>query len=490
MARTLLVMVMGKENLLEDVAKLAASKAQEEAQESLDIVQRFQHILHEKRKTGNPFPVHSLPPKLASIATTFNKCYGLPVDYFGLGMLTAASVAIGNAYFVTYKQNYNFSAILYSAIVGNSSIGKTPAINLCLGPIFHLEEIYRDQYNARIEAWKQECFELQMSGMKREDPPKPTQLELIINDATTEAINSVLGVNPRGILMVKDELNAWINSLNQYRGKGSDSEFWLTVWSSQPTKVNRIGKDSLYVRKPFVSVIGGIPPAMLNGFAGEGRTDNGFLARILWAWPDEMRKPYENNIQPDPQVFSDYRAIIENLHKLPHNFTEEGHGEPILIGLTEKARKAYSHWFKDNTDLINSEESDTIKSIYGKMESYLLRLALILSLLDLAIQGGEYTPEHMQEHQVGEEDILRAVELVAYFKKTALRVIGNLENPARKLTDEKEAFYEALPEEFSTKAALEAGQEANISERTVKRMLNDFLLFKQLGRGRYRKIYL
>lgn len=479
-----------KKELLEEVAALAAEKAlQEEQEESLLIVDRFKALIHEKKSLGNPFPIDALPPKLAAIAQTFNKCYGLPIDYFGLGMLTAASVAIGNAYAISYKQNHNFPPILYCAVVGNSSIGKTPAINLCLGPIFDLEEAYRDEYHVRYDTWKQECFELKIGGLNREDPPKPTQRELIINDATTEAINASLEVNQRGLLMVRDEINGWINSLNQYR-KGSDLEFWLSVWSNQSVKVNRVGKDSLYVRKPFVSVIGGIQPAILSGFATDGRSDNGFLARILFAWPDEMKKPYESNQAPDPAVFDDYKRIIRNLHKLPHNFDEEGHGEPILITLTDKARRAYSIWYKDNTDLINAEESDTVKSIYGKMESYLLRLALILSLLDMALDGGEYTTEQMAEHQVGEDEILRAVALVAYFKKTSLKVIGNLESPVKKLTDEKEAFYEALPEEFSTKSALEAGQAAGISDRTVKRMLNDFLLFKQLGRGKYRKHYL
>jgi len=479
-----------KEELLSEVEDLARQTIEEEnAHESLEIVQRYQEIITEKKGSGNPFPIDSLPPKLASIAETFNRCFGLPIDYFGLGMLTAASVAIGNAYAVAYKQNHSFPPILFSAIVGNSSIGKTPAVNLCLRPIKALEEKYRDEYKAQEEAWKQECFELKMSGLNREDPPKPTEKELIINDATTEAINESLKNNPRGMLMERDELSAWINGLNQYR-KGTDLEFWLSVWNGQSVKVNRVGKPSIYIRQPFLSVLGGIVPSSVTQFGQDGRSENGFIARILFAWPDEMRKPYESELSPDPQVFEDYRIIIETLHRYPHNFTEDGHGEPILIGLTDKARKAYSRWFRDNTDLINNEDSDTIKSIYGKMESYLLRLALIISLLDLAIAGGERTAEDLATHQIGEEDILRAIALVAYFKKTSLRVIGSLESPVSKLSSEKEAFYEALPEEFSTKAAIEAGKEAGMAERTVKRLLNDFLLFRQLGRGRYRKQYL
>ena len=479
---------MVKDDFLREVEALALAKQQQEQQETQDISTRFQALMQEKKQGGNPFPTDALPKRLGDIAKVFNTCYGLPIDYYGLGMLTAASIAIGNAYVVRYKYNQCYPPMLYSAIVGNSSIGKTPAIMHCLAPIFDLEDQYRHEYDGQIQAWKQDCFELQVSGMKREDPPKPLQRELIINDATSEAITIALSHNPRGLLLFQDELNAWIKSQNQYR-KGSDGEFWLSVWSNQSRKVSRVGKDPLYAKNPFVSVIGGVQPSILNDFAGEGRAENGYLARILFAWPDEMKKPHESDNSPDQEVFAAYREIIKRLHKLPHNFTEEGFGEAIQIGLTSRALVAYKRWHRDNTDQINAEESDVIKSILGKMEQYLLRLALIISLLDLAIEKETWTEEELTQHQIGEDEVIRAMLLIGYFKKTAMRVIGSVESPVKKLSPEKEAFYEALPEEFSTKSALEAGEKADISERTIKRMLNDFTLFRQLGRGRYRKVY-
>lgn len=480
---------MVKDDLLREVEALAIAKAQQEQQETQEISQRYKVLLKEKMEGANPFPINALPKRLGDIAQVFNTCYGLPIDYYGLGMLTAASIAIGNTYVVKYKFNQCYPPMLYSAIVGNSSIGKTPAIMHCLAPIFELEDQYRHQYDGQLQAWKQECFELQVSGMKREDPPKPVQRELIINDATSEAITIALSHNPRGLLLFQDELNAWISSQNQYR-KGSDGEFWLSVWSGQSRKVSRVGKDPLYAKNPFVSVIGGVQPAILNNFAGEGRSENGYLARILFAWPDEMKKPHDSENSPDPEVFRAYKEIIRRLHNLPHNFTEEGFGQAIEIGLTDRALKAYKNWHHDNTNQINAEDSDVIKSILGKMEQYLLRIALIISLLDLAIEKEEWTEEELQAHQIGQDDVLRAIFLISYFKKTAMRVIGSVENPTKKLSPEKEAFYEALPEEFSTKSAIEAGDKASLGERTVKRMLNDFTLFRQLGRGKYRKVYI
>jgi hypothetical protein len=43
-------------------------------------------------------------------------------------------------------------------------------------------------------------------------------------------------------------------------GKGSDWQFWLSAWSSDPITVDRKGEPgALMVSEPFVGISGGIP---------------------------------------------------------------------------------------------------------------------------------------------------------------------------------------------------------------------------------------
>ena len=52
---------------------------------------------------------------------------------------------------------------------------------------------------------------------------KPKKVQFIIQDATIEAVKEILYENPRGLLVIFDELISWIKSFSRYkRGKASE----------------------------------------------------------------------------------------------------------------------------------------------------------------------------------------------------------------------------------------------------------------------------
>lgn len=71
-----------------------------------------------------------------------------------------------------------------------------------------------------------------------------------------------------------DELASWFKNFNRYN-KGSEQEFWLSVWSGNTVKVNRKTSDQYNIPLPFISVAGTIQPGVLNELA-DNRTENGF----------------------------------------------------------------------------------------------------------------------------------------------------------------------------------------------------------------------
>ena len=66
-----------------------------------------------------------------------------------------------------------------------------------------------------------------------------------------------------GVGVFKDELAGWLKDMNKYRD-GSDLEFWLSTWSGTSVNVNRLTRVGSFVENPFIPVIGGIQPAVLN----------------------------------------------------------------------------------------------------------------------------------------------------------------------------------------------------------------------------------
>ena len=92
----------------------------------------------------------------------------------------------------------------------------------------------------------------------------------------------MLADNPRGVLVFRDELTAWSRSMDQYKGKGSDRQFWLSCWGGSDVIVDRkVNSESLLIQNPFVCVLGSFTPEMISELLeSEGRRD-GTLERFL-----------------------------------------------------------------------------------------------------------------------------------------------------------------------------------------------------------------
>jgi hypothetical protein len=82
-----------------------------------------------------------------------------------------------------------------------------------------------------------------------------------------------------------------------------------------------------------------------------------------------------------------------------------------------------------------------------------------------------------------------ALKLTEYFKQTAIKVHGliNEGSPLDKLPENKQKFYDALPDILTTNEAIEQGTKYDISKRSVKRFLNEKKLFNRLMQGKYEK---
>lgn len=422
----------------------------------------------------NPFPVEVFPQAVREIIKATNESLNFPTDFIGASILYAVSLAVGNTHRIEVKKGWRESAVLFIANVGKPNTNKTHPLNFALQPIFENDKIAFSEY-------EKEKREYEKTDEKKSNN-KPVWQKNIVQDFTPEALAEVHKFNKRAIGVYVDELAGWFKNFNRYH-KGAEQEFWLSTWSCTKIAIDRKGSEPVFIDMPFIPVVGNIQTRILFELAKESRAQNGFIDRILFAFPEGIQKPYWSDTELNQVSIDNWRNIISKLLKLPLQFNQETLSlEPIILKFTPEAFQILKQWEKQNTDLCNSTENEALASIYGKFDIYAIRFSLILEML-------RYACGESNKQAVGIEAVNSALLLVKYFKTTAEKVFSIISNfdPLDKLPFNKRKLYEALPDLFTTAEGLKVAELYDIPERTFKRYLKEKEFFSYLKKGEYEK---
>jgi hypothetical protein len=447
--------------------------------EAKKLVQQSQEAINADR-----FPVDVFPLRIQNAINATNASLNYPIDFISASMLYAVSVATGNSHKVEIKKSWQESAVLYMAIVGRAGTNKSHPLSFAIQPIVeHDKKTYKD-----YEHKKQE-FDYASSLTKKErdqqgidDPIKPVWNKCLLSDFTPEALAEVHKFNRRGIGVYADELISWIKNLNRYNN-GSEEQFWLSVFSGKPINIDRKSGDPVFIPSPFISVAGTIQNGVLNELA-KNRTENGFLDRILFVVPDNVKKTCWSETDLDPLVLDNWHTVISNILNIEIEYDDTGNPKPKILKFTPEAKLVLFFWQKKNTDQCNEADDEVLSGIYSKLEIYASRLALILEMMRFACDG-------IPLESISLESIQGALKLVEYFKRSALKVneIISNRNPRNILPEDKQALYKALPQSFKTSEGVEISTTLGMPERTFKNFIKDQNLFKNLKYGEYEKLF-
>lgn len=264
-----------------------------------------------------PFPTGILPEVLRNFVEEGARAIGCPMDFIAVPLLVLAGVAIGTTRVVQIKEGWLEGPRIYAALIAGAGEKKSPAFKLATRPfIAYQDQLLRDfkekeqlwrkatfQHEFDLEKWKRSVRKGTAEIKDRPQPPvNPILSQIFTTDATIEALAVLLEQNPRGLVLLRDELAGWTKSFNQYRsGKGADKEYWLSFWNGSNVVINRKGYETaLILPNPFVSVVGCIPPSVLNEIRSDGK--DGLLDRILFSYPDPLPLCWSEDAIPDPTV--------------------------------------------------------------------------------------------------------------------------------------------------------------------------------------------
>ena len=249
------------------------------------------------------FPVDVLPAKLQDIVNEANATLGFPKDYTAGSMLTAMAAAIGNTHSAEAMAGWKEYAILFVALVGCPGVCKSHPLSYCMQPLIDHDAVKAAQYAEELKRYNA-AMELppkeRIANGYEQNPAEPRRVRFMMQDVTNEAVHRILSENPRGLILMYDELAGWVKNFNRYNN-GSESEFWMSVFNHKVAMSDRKGSQSgVFIRNPFLCVIGTIQPKVLTDLAANNRNANGFMERILYVFPADQTKPKWNRTRRLP----------------------------------------------------------------------------------------------------------------------------------------------------------------------------------------------
>jgi len=181
--------------------------------------------------------------------------------------------------------------------------------------------------------------------------------------------------------------------------------------------MNRKSGDS-YLARPFIPILGGVQPAILESFSTEENKSNGFLDRILLCCPEIKIEMYNSNeMNHDAIVYYDdwVRSFQRNI-SIDIRKTEDDEIIPNTFKFDAPAKKEWEKVYNEISIMQNSdEENEYMKSMLPKQKSYIPRFALLIHLMN---NFEEMTIPEL----ITKETVLKAFELSKYFIKQAQKV--------------------------------------------------------------------
>ena len=428
-------------------------------------------------------PVDVLPPRLQEIINEANICLGFPKDYLAGAMLTAMAAVIGNTHTAEIMPGWKEYAILFTALVGSPGTNKSHPLSFAVQPLIDFDA---EQAAIFGEAMKRYEAAMELPPKERAakgydtNPIEPKRVRFTMQDVTPEAVHRILSENRRGLVLVSDELAGRFKNFNRYNN-GSESEFWMSVFNHKAAMSDRKSSQSgVFIRNPFLCVIGTIQPKVLTELAAGNRNANGFMERILYVLPSVQAKVRWNRERKSPSfdIASAWREILSRLIDIVPAVDSCGEIIPEDVPFSPEALDRLFSWQNEVTDRCNAEGSDT--PIASKLEIYAVRFSLLLALADRAC-GDE-------KKLIDADTVERAIRLTEYFRMTAAKVQGIVSEDA--LTELQLAVLSELPGTFTTAEGVAIAAKCGMSERSFKRFLKDRngVLFVHSAHGNYSRL--
>lgn len=303
-------------------------------------------LLDDRRAERPAFPDDVLPPFWQAWARHVACGASAPIDYVALSLLTATSSLLGGIRHIAPLPSWREPFVLWTAMAGSPSSGRTPAMEAVL----RLVRTLQDELAV-------------ISAVRR---------PLVVDDVTLAAMaGDTVPDTPHGVLLARDGRSFALSQPARATEDGRERAFWLAVWSASERSLSHNEEAVAGAAAPAISILCTLPSNdAAAAFADDG---DGMGSRFLFVSPG--RGFFED--LPDTAMAVDGAAVaalarIRDLSATSHD-----------VPLAPDARALFNHFRQRHhadAGRLNGRSADW----WGKGTGTVLRLAGVLTYLDWA----------------------------------------------------------------------------------------------------------
>lgn len=382
------------------------------------------------------FPIDALPDALKDYVVDVAESTQTPIDMAGVASLAIMSIAMQPRYKVVGKSDWEEQLSLYCMIVAEPSDRKSAVFNQIIKVIQSFEADYNERHSIDVLKSQEEHSSLEKrykKATKDYENGKITKdeydeafskysshkvikpISLTLDDVTSESLTNEIESQDGCIALVSSE-GGIFDILSGSYTNFPNIDIFLKGYSGDFIKVSRIGRPSLYVKNPRLTILLTVQPKVLENVVNNGTfTGRGLSARFLYSIPKSLVG--SRRFETKPIDFDNKKRFSDLIHEIlnePRTVTK-------FISLSDDA---YS-LLKDYYESFESRLITDLKEIggwAGKLVGNILRIsALITRARNVRYDAFLYTPstDDSAEWMVQKEDMENAIRLGDYFLEHA-----------------------------------------------------------------------
>lgn len=382
------------------------------------------------------FPIDALPDVLRNYVSDVAESTQTPIDMAGVASLALMSIAMQPRYKVIGKADWEEQLSLYCMIVAEPSDRKSAVFNQIIKVIQSFEAEYNEHHSIDVLKSQEEHSSLEkkykkavkdyVNGKITKDEYdeafrkysthkviKP--ISLTLDDVTSESLTNEIESQDGCIALVSSEGGIFDIISGSYTNF-PNIDIFLKGYSGDFIKVSRIGRPSLYVKNPRLTILLTVQPKVLESVVNNGTfTGRGLSARFLYSVPKSLVG--SRKFETKPIDFDNKKRFSDLIHEI----LKEPKTATIYISLSNEA---YS-LLKDYYESFESRLATDLKEIggwAGKLVGNILRIsALITRARNVKYDAFLYTPstDDSAEWMVQKDDMESAIRLGDYFLEHA-----------------------------------------------------------------------